>query len=116
MQVYGNINSVVGGVTQTIGDATGIQSLSQSGAEQKAQGDAEHAAATAQGYVEGTADRIGGKIDRVVGAVTGDQAKEAEGLKNEQKGKAQQGEKFPSFPSLFAFMLMIRLTIYCDDV
>ncbi|GAA5850112.1 hypothetical protein JCM5353_001677 [Sporobolomyces roseus] len=89
-KVYGNINSVAGGITQTIGDATGIQSLSQSGAEQKAQGDAEHAAATAQGYVEGTADRVGGKIDRVVGAVTGDQAKEAEGLKNETKGKAQQ--------------------------
>ncbi|GAA5934332.1 CsbD family protein [Sporobolomyces koalae] len=89
-QTYGNINSVVGGITQSIGDATGIQSLSQSGAEQKASGDAEHAAATAQGYVEGTADRLGGKVDRVVGAVTGDKAKEADGLATEQKGKAQQ--------------------------
>ncbi|GAA6020904.1 hypothetical protein JCM11491_000060 [Sporobolomyces phaffii] len=89
-KVYGNINSVVGGVTQSIGDATGIQSLSHSGAEQKASGDAEHAAATAQGYAEGTVDRVGGKIDRVVGAVTGDQAKEAQGIVNENKGKAQQ--------------------------
>lgn len=81
-------------MTQTVGDATGIQSLSQSGAEQKSRGDAEHAAATAQAYAEATVDRVGGKIDRVVGAVTGDQAKEAEGLKNEQKGKAQQGTAF----------------------
>ncbi|GAA6061311.1 hypothetical protein JCM10212_005425 [Sporobolomyces blumeae] len=89
-KAMGNVNSYVGGAIATVGDATGIESLSQSGHEQQAKGDAEYAAAQVQGYAEGTADRIGGKIDRVVGAVTGDQAKEAEGAATEAKGKAQQ--------------------------
>ncbi|GAA5862684.1 hypothetical protein JCM1840_002640 [Sporobolomyces johnsonii] len=86
----GNINSMVGAAKATVGDATGFTSLSQAGNEQKASGDAEYKAAQVNGYAAGTADRLGGKIDRVVGAVTGDSAKEAQGVKTEQSGKAQQ--------------------------
>ncbi|GAA5864822.1 hypothetical protein JCM3774_004241 [Rhodotorula dairenensis] len=79
-----------GGIKETVGNVTGITSLSQSGSEQRASGEAEYKLAQTQEYVEGTADRIGGKVDRVVGAVTGDKAKEASGLAQETKGKAQQ--------------------------
>ncbi|GJN92907.1 hypothetical protein Rhopal_005948-T1 [Rhodotorula paludigena] len=85
-----NYNSTVGSIKATVGDVTGITSLSQSGNEQRAAGDAEYKLAQAEGYGQGTADRIGGKIDRVVGAATGDKAKEAQGLAQEEKGKAQQ--------------------------
>lgn len=90
-QILGNVNTLVGSAKTAVGDATGIASLSQSGNEQQAMGNAEHKAATAQGYAEGTADRISGKIDRVAGALTGDKEKEAAGLAEEEKGKAQQG-------------------------
>ncbi|GAA5999208.1 CsbD family protein [Rhodotorula paludigena] len=86
-----NYDSTVGSIKATVGDVTGITSLSQSGNEQRAAGDAEYKLAQAEGYGQGTADRIGGKIDRVVGAATGDKAKEAQGLAQEEKGKAQQG-------------------------
>ncbi|GAA5874404.1 hypothetical protein JCM8547_005389 [Rhodosporidiobolus lusitaniae] len=89
-KVLGNVNSVVGSAKAAVGDATGIASLSQSGNEQRAMGQAEYKAAQVQGYAEGTADRLGGKFDRVVGAVTGDKEQEAKGLAQEQKGKAQQ--------------------------
>ncbi|GAA5976388.1 hypothetical protein JCM11641_005998 [Rhodosporidiobolus odoratus] len=90
MQVMGNVNSLAGTAKATVGDAIGIASLSQSGNEQRAAGNAEYKAAQVQGYAEGTADRLGGKIDRVVGAVTGDKEKEASGAAQEEKGKAQQ--------------------------
>ena len=64
---------------ETIGDLTGAQSWSTSGKEEHAQGQAEYNAAQAKGYVEGTVDRIGGKIDTVVGAATGDRQQELSG-------------------------------------
>jgi len=59
---------------------TGSTSWQQSGKEEHAKGEAEHTAAQAQGYVEGTMDRLSGKKDAIVGAVTGDKTQQAKGM------------------------------------
>ncbi|GAA5893946.1 hypothetical protein JCM6882_003135 [Rhodosporidiobolus microsporus] len=94
-QTMGNLNSAVGTAKAAVGDATGLSSLSQAGNEQRAAGNAEYKAAQVEGYAEGTADRLGGKFDRVVGAVTGDKEREASGVAQEEKGKAQQSLNQP---------------------
>lgn len=58
---------------------TGLESWQTSGRDEHAQGEAEYKAAQAKGYVEGAADRLGGKKDAVVGALTGDRQQEASG-------------------------------------
>jgi uncharacterized protein YjbJ (UPF0337 family) len=62
-----------------IGNLTGSESWQQSGRDEHAQGEAEYKAAQAKGYAEGTVDRMGGKKDAVVGALTGDREQEAAG-------------------------------------
>ena len=58
---------------------TGMESWSKSGREEHAQGEAEYKAAQAKGYAEGTIDRVGGKVDSVVGAISGDKQQQASG-------------------------------------
>lgn len=69
----------MGKVEETIGNVTGSESWKTSGQERRVQGDVEHKEARAQGYTEGTKDRLVGKKDQITGAVTGDTSQEAGG-------------------------------------
>ncbi|KAL1937916.1 hypothetical protein VTO73DRAFT_12666 [Trametes versicolor] len=86
----GQYHSTKGTAVETIGDLTGAQSWAQSGQQEHAAGEAEYDAAQAQGYVQGTKDRVGGRKDAVLGAVTGDRQQEATGNVRRDKGETQQ--------------------------
>jgi uncharacterized protein YjbJ (UPF0337 family) len=66
-------------LTLQIGNVTGATSWQQSGKQEHAEGEAEYNLATAQGYVEGAADRVVGAKDAVVGAVVGDKSQQTLG-------------------------------------
>ena len=73
------MQNTMGGIQETLGKVTGSENLKTSGQERRAQGDAEYKEGQAQGYTEGTKDRLVGKKDQLSGAVTGDTSQEASG-------------------------------------
>ncbi|KAJ7650825.1 hypothetical protein FB45DRAFT_1018201 [Roridomyces roridus] len=86
----GQYHSMKGTAVETVGNVTGLQSWQTSGKEEHAQGEAEYKAAQVKGYAEGTVDRASGKMDSVIGAVTGDKTQQTQGNLRNEKGQAQQ--------------------------
>ncbi|KAL1695885.1 hypothetical protein GGG16DRAFT_44462 [Schizophyllum commune] len=86
----GQYHSTKGNVVEAIGNATGLESWQTSGKQEHAEGEGEYNAARAKGYAEGTADRVSGKKDNIVGAVTGDTSQQAQGQARHDKGETQQ--------------------------
>lgn len=63
-----------------VGHMTGATSWQKSGRDEHMAGEAEIQAAEAEAYLQGTIDRAQGKLDAVVGAVTGDRERQMEGM------------------------------------
>ena len=75
----GQFHSAKGTVVEAVGNLTGSTAWQQSGKEEHARGEIEVKGAETQNYVEGGVDRLTGKKDAVVGAVTGDRQQELAG-------------------------------------
>ena len=75
----GQLHSLKGTAVEGVGSATGWTDWQASGRDEHARGEAEYRAAQAQGYAEGARDRLGGRKDAVVGALSGDREQEAAG-------------------------------------
>nr|GAT54406.1 predicted protein [Mycena chlorophos] len=86
----GQYHSVKGTAVEAIGNMTGLESWQKSGKEEHAAGEAEYKAAQAHEYVDGATDRMHGKGEAVLGAVTGDKTQQAKGNLRHDKGQAQQ--------------------------
>jgi uncharacterized protein YjbJ (UPF0337 family) len=78
-QTTGQYHSIKGTVVETIGNLTGSTDWQQSGREEHAAGEAEYNAARAKDWAKGGMDRLEGKKDSVVGAITGDSTQQAAG-------------------------------------
>ncbi|KAJ4490440.1 hypothetical protein J3R30DRAFT_80851 [Lentinula aciculospora] len=94
-KVNGQYNSMMGTAKEVFGNATGADSWTQAGKDQHAKGEAEYDAAQAKEYATGTIDRAGGKLESVMGAVTGDKQQQMSGNMRHDKGQVQQEANKP---------------------
>lgn len=98
-------NETVGAIKETYGQAVGSSSIEQAGRDQAAQGEVENTAVQAKAYADATAERVGGKLERLGGALSGDVEQQKAGEVKEAAGKAAQRES----PSGLVFDLELTL-------
>jgi len=87
----GKFHETKGDLKETLGRTFGKPGMQQSGAQERAAGQAEYQAASGQGsYAQGTKDRLGGKKDQVLGSLTADRSQQTQGNERYAQGAAQQ--------------------------
>ncbi|KAI0041464.1 hypothetical protein FA95DRAFT_693851 [Auriscalpium vulgare] len=86
----GQLHSTKGTALETAGNLTGAPAWQQAGKEEHAAGENEYNAAQTKGYVEGTADRLSGAKDAVVGAVLNDEEQQTAGNARKEEVEAKQ--------------------------
>jgi uncharacterized protein YjbJ (UPF0337 family) len=74
------MHELKGSAVESVGNMTGSTDWKQSGQQERIQGQGETKAAQAQGYAQGTGERMGGKKDELLGSITGDKSQQAQGL------------------------------------
>ncbi len=89
-KVSGNMESTKGAVKENIGHLFGNKSMEMEGKSDRAHGDAEVAAAKAQGMAKGAMDQMSGSIKNTAGKLFGNEKMRAEGEAERLKGKAQK--------------------------
>jgi uncharacterized protein YjbJ (UPF0337 family) len=77
--VVGSIKNLVGKTEEAVGNVTGLESLQTSGKERQVEGQVEDKQARAQGYTDGTVDRVTGAFENAAGSLTGDTSQEVSG-------------------------------------
>ncbi|ETW82303.1 hypothetical protein HETIRDRAFT_427367 [Heterobasidion irregulare TC 32-1] len=83
----GQYHSIKGNIVELVGNYTGATAWKTSGQQEHLAGEREINEAQAQAFAQGMADRAEGKIDAVVGAVTGDRQREISGNAKHDIGK-----------------------------
>ncbi|KAJ3006643.1 hypothetical protein HKX48_009541 [Thoreauomyces humboldtii] len=78
-RTQGNVDQAVGTAKSTLGSLVGNRSLEAEGKAQNAHGVYEDEAKKGSNRVEALGEGLAGKVKTVVGAVTGDQEKQARG-------------------------------------
>ncbi|KAI5892116.1 uncharacterized protein SCHCODRAFT_02625350 [Schizophyllum commune H4-8] len=86
----GQYHEKKGTFKKTIGRIFRMRGTENRGRLEHAEGEGEYNAARAEGYAEGTGDRIAGKKDSVVGAITGDRSQQHSGSARQNKGNWKQ--------------------------
>ncbi|KAI9286263.1 hypothetical protein BC943DRAFT_321583 [Umbelopsis sp. AD052] len=82
-----NINSVVGGIKEEVGNLLGNAEMASSGAQQRQKGHTEYEAAKAGEYLEGAGDAVRGKVEGTVGKLVGDEEAQAHAQQLHLNGK-----------------------------
>ena len=82
-----NINSVIGGIKEEVGNLLGNAEVASSGAQQRQKGHTEYEAAKAGEYLEGAGDALRGKVEGTVGKLVGDEDAQAHAEQLHLSGK-----------------------------
>ncbi|KAF9394318.1 hypothetical protein CPC16_011712 [Podila verticillata] len=90
MRLQNTANSTIGGLKQSLGNATGNSDLAATGAAQKARADTAQQAADAKTHAEGLSNKIKGQAQQAAGSVTNDHSLQAQGHANQAKGNVQR--------------------------
>ncbi|KAH8831469.1 hypothetical protein DL96DRAFT_1587974 [Flagelloscypha sp. PMI_526] len=89
-KINAQLRNAHGHVQETVGSTLGNHSMQAHGHENQARADAELNKSKASGYVEGTGERVQGKMQSVAGAITGDRSQQTKGDYHQTKGDARQ--------------------------
>jgi uncharacterized protein YjbJ (UPF0337 family) len=86
----GNAKAAQGAVRENLGKVIGSNEQQMKGAAKREEGNAEHDAAQAKGWMEGAKDNVMGTVKDTIGSLTGNTQQQAEGKAQDAKGNAKR--------------------------